>query len=325
MKTSKNSQTDRGDGTPSKERLLPPELTLTCSASTQMLPWLSSFQRWQLHNLFFLSAHEVHTSRASVWHRAARVTESSVGTFALWKSRITVLFVYFSPSYILLKGMLCVRPARSGPLWHGITSRRWHTRQHVKRDDPRTNILEQDPRVRMYDIYLIYIPGGCDPSALNSNAIKHKKCVSIQAKRHLCLLHTSPSRAPLRILHNKRPSVLGASGRLAVALEMIDVTCHHPGVPGESDAGGRYKDVFLQITRCANIQKNDHCLQADSPSVLKEIPSTAVGTLTNLRVFSRNIRSLHRSTSFVLFSVFDEHDPFHSTSIRQGNKRHMHS
>ena len=39
-------------------------------------------------------------------------------------------------------------------------------------------------------------------------------------------------------------------------------------VPSESNAGGLYKDVFLQITHWANIQKLPTAWQAGCPSVL---------------------------------------------------------
>lgn len=108
------------------------------------------------------------------------------------------------------------------------------------------NILKQDPRVPMFSIYLYYIPGGRDPSALYSNAIK-TVCVSISTKRHLCQLCGSLSCSCLCWYCTIR-----ASGRACAALtapvgvDRQEVSA--PRVPSESDGGGLDRDVFLQIT-----------------------------------------------------------------------------
>lgn len=123
-------------------------------------------------------------------------------------------------------------------------------------------------------IYLISIPGDNDPSALKHNQVE---CVSISAKRHLCLLYSS--RCPLHLYCTMWASsgkkLAGRDGVLCadshVRVDRHDVSA--PSVPSESDDGGLYKDVFRQITH-GKIYKNLHCLanrlsiRAHDPSVL---------------------------------------------------------
>lgn len=53
-------------------------------------------------------------------------------------------------------------------------------------------------------------------------------------------------------------------------------------VPSESNAGGLYKDVFLQITHWANIQKPAHC-PASRLSIATQSPSVLVWVITELK------------------------------------------
>lgn len=73
-----------------------------------------------------------------------------------------------------------------------------------------------------------------------------------------------------------------------------------PRVPSESDAGGLYKDVFLQITRWGNIQKLPTAWQAGCPvwviaelkrtSFHLNIPPALCASLITLKHPSRKVR-----------------------------------
>ena len=84
-----------------------------------------------------------------------------------------------------------------------------------------------------------------------------------------CLLGPSPLRT---VPHAAEENWLAADGLLCAdscaGVDGRDVSA--PGAPSESSAGGLYKDVFLQITRWANIQKLLHC-RLSSLGVITEL------------------------------------------------------
>lgn len=62
------------------------------------------------------------------------------------------------------------------------------TYEHINNHNSHVNILRQEPRVPTWTIYLIYIPGDYDPSALYLNAIKLSVCQYQLKDIFVCLL-----------------------------------------------------------------------------------------------------------------------------------------
>lgn len=125
----------------------------------------------------------------------------------------------------------------------------------------RKNILMQDPHVPTWNIYLICFPGGDDPSTLSLSAIKLSFCLCQLKEIFVCLMVSLSS---LEILYNKRRQQERPGWYAALCTDSnagVDRHCVSAlRVPSESNAGGLYKDVFLQITRWANIQKPAYCV-----------------------------------------------------------------
>lgn len=126
--------------------------------------------------------------------------------------------------------------------------------------------------------------------------------MSISAKRHLCLLYRSLSHGPLHLYCTIRASSrreLAGRGSVLCTDSHAGADRHDmsaPRVPSESNAGGLYKDVFLQIPHCANIQKLPIAWQAGCPSGLK-VPRCQLITALKRSICNQSEILLHQSTS----------------------------
>ena len=121
---------------------------------------------------------------------------------------------------------------------------------------------------------MIYFPGGDDPSALNLNATKWRVCpVGLKEIFVFFLVPCLPVLPADTVQYEAsgRRELVGMTGVLRDD-STTGVDRHRMSalrVPSESNAGGLYKDVFLQITHWANIQKLSAAWQAGHPSVLR--------------------------------------------------------